>query len=54
VVIYNDIEIKYTVSIGISEVEPTYNSVSQWLEDVDTALYQSKDNGRNKVTIYQK
>ncbi|MBA6389171.1 diguanylate cyclase [Colwellia sp. BRX10-3] len=54
VVIYNDIEIKYTVSIGIAEVEPTYTSVSQWLEHADNALYQSKDNGRNKVTIYQK
>ena len=54
VVIYNDIEIKYTVSIGIAEVDPTYTSVSQWLEHVDNALYQSKDNGRNKVTTYQK
>jgi diguanylate cyclase (GGDEF)-like protein len=54
VVIYNDIEIKYTVSIGIAEVESTYTSLSQWLEHADNALYQSKDNGRNKVTIYQK
>jgi len=54
VVIYNDIEIKYTVSMGIAEVEPTLKTVSQWLENSDSALYQSKDNGRNKVTIYQK
>ncbi len=54
VVIYNDIEIKYTVSLGIAEVEPVLKSVSQWLENADTALYQSKDGGRNKVTIYQK
>jgi len=54
VVIYNDIEIKYTVSLGIAEVEPSLKTVSQWLENVDKALYQSKDNGRNKVTIYQK
>lgn len=53
VVIYNDIEIKYTVSLGIAEVEPTFKSVSQWLEYVDNALYQSKENGRNKVTIHQ-
>tara|TARA_R110000737_G_scaffold77432_2_gene108585 strand:- start:12824 stop:13783 length:960 start_codon:yes stop_codon:yes gene_type:complete len=54
VVIYNDIEIKYTVSLGIAEVDPSYSSVSQWLEHADNALYQSKDNGRNKVTTYQK
>ena len=53
VVIYNDIEIKYTVSLGIAEVEPTFKSVSQWLEYVDNALYQSKENGRNRVTIHQ-
>ena len=53
VVIYNDIEIKYTVSLGIAEVDPSYSSVSQWLEHADNALYQSKDNGRNKVTTYQ-
>jgi len=54
VVIYNDIEIKYTVSLGIAEVEPSLSSVSQWLENVDKALYQSKNDGRNKVTSYQK
>lgn len=54
VVIYNDIEIKYTVSIGIAEVEPSITTVSQWLENVDHALYQSKDKGRNTVTTYQK
>ncbi|AZQ83485.1 sensor domain-containing diguanylate cyclase [Colwellia sp. Arc7-635] len=54
VVIYNDIEIKYTVSLGIAEVEPTFSTVSQWLQYVDSALYQSKDDGRNRVTIHPK
>ncbi len=54
VVLYNDIKIKYTVSLGIAEVEPELTSVSQWLENADTALYQSKDGGRNKVSTYQK
>jgi diguanylate cyclase (GGDEF)-like protein len=53
VVIYNDIEIKYTISLGIAEVESSLESVSQWLEYVDKALYQSKENGRNKVTIHK-
>lgn len=53
VYIHNDIEIKYTISIGVAEVLETYNSVSQWLENVDKALYKSKNNGRNRVTLYQ-
>ncbi len=53
VVIYNDIEIKYTISLGIAEVEPSIKSVSQWLEHVDHALYQSKENGRNRVTVHK-
>jgi diguanylate cyclase (GGDEF)-like protein len=54
VVIYNDIEINYTISLGVAEVEPTFTTVSQWLEHVDSALYQSKENGRNKVSIHKK
>ena len=54
VVLYNDIEIKYTVSLGVAEVDPELQSVEQWLENADNALYQSKDGGRNKVTIHQK
>ena len=53
VFIYNDIEIKYTISIGIAEALPALESVSQWLENADKALYESKNNGRNRVTVYQ-
>ena len=53
VFIYNDIEIKYTISIGIAEVLPTYKSVTQWLENVDNTLYESKNNGRNRVSVYK-
>ena len=53
VVMYNDIEIKYTISVGIAEMLPSYESVSQWLINVDKALYDSKNNGRNKVTTYK-
>ncbi|MGB2739653.1 MAG: diguanylate cyclase [Cognaticolwellia sp.] len=54
VVIYNDIEIKYTISLGVAEVESSFSEVSHWLEHADSALYKSKENGRNKVTLYQK
>jgi len=53
VVIYNDIEIKYTISLGVAEVEPAFTTVSQWLEHVDNALYESKENGRNRVTVHK-
>lgn len=53
IVFYNGIEIKYTISIGISEINESYSSVSPWLEDTDVALYQSKEGGRNKTTIYK-
>ena len=52
VIIYNDIEIQYTISIGIAEVEPSFSSVSQWIEYADNALYQSKEQGRNRVSIH--
>ena len=52
-VVYNGIEIKYTISIGIAEILPTYESVHQWLVNVDKALYESKNNGRNTITIYK-
>ncbi|TWX73242.1 GGDEF domain-containing protein [Colwellia sp. C1TZA3] len=54
VIIYNEIEIQYTISLGVAQVEPSYSTVTQWLEHTDNALYQSKGNGRNKVTVYQK
>lgn len=53
VVIYNDIEIKYTISIGIAEVSPSFRSVSHWLEHVDNALYKSKEGGRNRVSCHK-
>ena len=53
IVKYNDIELSYTISIGIAEISPTYTSHSLWIEAADSALYQSKENGRNQVSIYQ-
>ena len=43
-----------TVSMGITGAQPkTKISVDELLSQADTALYQSKKNGRNQVTIYQ-
>ncbi len=52
VVKYNDIEINYTVSLGIAEVSETFSSYEAWIECADAALYQAKESGRNKVGLY--
>ena len=53
-VICKEDNIKYKISIGISEICPSCSSVNQWIEYVDIALYQSKENGRNRSTIHRK
>ena len=52
IVKYNDIEITYTVSMGIAQINPSIQSYEAWIECADAAMYQSKENGRNKVTLY--
>ncbi len=54
VVKYNDIELKYTVSLGIAEVEPCIKNYEAWIECADAALYHSKENGRNKISLHPK
>lgn len=51
---YNDIDLKYTISLGIAEIEPTIKSYEAWIECADAALYHSKKNGRNKVSMHPK
>lgn len=41
-----------TMSFGISSYDGT-KSVEEVLEEADKALYESKNNGRNKTTIYK-
>ncbi|MFH0804455.1 MAG: GGDEF domain-containing protein [Candidatus Zambryskibacteria bacterium] len=46
-------ELKVTVSIGVVSSEISSN-FEELMKDADEALYQSKNTGRNKVTIYSK
>ncbi len=41
-----------TVSIGVCVGKPKEGSVETMLKSADLALYQSKETGRNKVTLY--
>ncbi|MDO6445780.1 diguanylate cyclase [Colwellia sp. 1_MG-2023] len=51
---YNDIDIKYTISLGIAEVDDSIKSYEAWIECADAALYRSKEDGRNKVSLHPK
>ena len=42
--------IKQTVSIGVCQQSPHHEGVPQFMEDVDKKLYDSKHNGRNRVS----
>lgn len=48
--IYDGKKIPVTVSIGISELEPEMSSFDELFAKADTALYASKNSGRNRVT----
>jgi diguanylate cyclase (GGDEF)-like protein len=48
---YEDIQIKFTISIGISQYLPSYSAPTQWLDSADKALYFAKEHGRNRVAL---
>jgi diguanylate cyclase len=50
VFVHDKLEIKFTVSMGIAQLIQN-ETVDQWLKRADTALYQSKQTGRNKYTV---
>lgn len=45
--------INITVSIGVSSYPEKTNQINNLLEHSDTALYQAKRTGRNKVVLYE-
>lgn len=47
---YENKKIPITVSIGVSELEPEMTSFDELFAKADTALYASKNSGRNRVT----
>jgi diguanylate cyclase len=50
-VIFDEQQICFTISIGLAEVNHEQTTALQWLQKADTALYHSKHNGRNQVTL---
>lgn len=51
VLIHNDIDVRYTISVGVAEVEPSITSYEAWLERADRGLYLAKKSGRNQVSL---
>lgn len=51
---FNQQLLKATVSVGIAEYNPQMLEHRQWIEAADKALYTSKAEGRNRVTVAAK
>lgn len=50
---YNGIDIPVTISVGVTNLVPTDTRYEDMISRADAALYQSKANGRNQMTIHQ-
>lgn len=44
-------EIKFTISIGVAELNDQLHDHRHWIEKADQGLYRSKEAGRNRVTL---
>lgn len=44
-------EIRFTISMGLTEISNSFQTHEQWIQLADQALYQSKSNGRDRLTI---
>lgn len=47
----NPTNIKVTASFGVATLNKTHKTLEELLKDADKALYESKETGRNKVSI---
>ena len=48
---WEGVEINYTISLGIAELNSNTESHETWIQASDQALYFSKENGRNQTTM---
>ncbi|KZY61108.1 diguanylate cyclase [Oleiphilus sp. HI0071] len=53
-VMHDGNEIRFTISLGISQADPELVNYKAWLEQADQALYASKEGGRNQTWVYAK
>lgn len=50
-VTHEEHQIRFTISLGVAEIDKRYGDEAHWLEAADQALYQSKHGGRNQVSM---
>lgn len=48
-----EFEIKFTISIGLAELDAGIRDHSQWIKCADQALYYCKEHGRNQSRIFK-
>lgn len=53
-VTYDSEDIKYSVSLGLTQLGRDVRDYTQWLEQADQALYYSKEHGRNRLTVFDR
>jgi diguanylate cyclase (GGDEF)-like protein len=46
-------EIRYTISLGVAEFNPSMTDHKKWIESADQALYEAKHLGRNRAIPYR-
>lgn len=51
-VTYEDVTIRFTVSLGISKLVEGIKNETAWIDRADKGLYQAKESGRNNVVIF--
>ena len=50
---YNGVKARVTVSIGLTMNYQSFNSSAEILKSADQALYKAKEDGRNRVVLYE-
>lgn len=53
VIRYEDQEIRYTISLGVCELQAGISDPLHWVDAADKSLYQAKHNGRNNAVVYK-
>jgi diguanylate cyclase (GGDEF)-like protein len=52
IIVNNEKKLRVTVSVGVATLDEHASAKSKLIEAADTAMYYSKENGRNRVTVY--
>jgi diguanylate cyclase (GGDEF)-like protein len=50
--VFDDTEVTVTMSFGVSGMDETISTTEELISRADTAMYKAKQNGRNRVELY--